>query len=755
MDPRIGTELAGHRIEGVIGRGGVSVVYLAEHLRLGRRVALKVLAPHLADDDAFRERFIRESRIAAGLDHPNVITVYDAGEAEGILYISMRYVEGSDLSRLIEAEGSLEPSRTVAILSQIASALDAAHVEGLVHRDVKPANMLIEPSEIAGFDRAYLSDFGISKRTTSREGLTRTGQFVGTVDYVAPEQITGEPVDGRTDVYSLGCVLFQCLSGRVPFAGDSEVATIYSHLHDPPPRLDLGERVAPALDQVLARALAKSRTERFGTCGELIEAARSRLDRVAADGAGSPAMPGDLAPVAGRPPRPGGAHRAASSQRPALLDRRLVAAVSVGVIVVVAVAIAVVARLGEDPAGRGTRSNGSPSVPASPSASGSADTPSETVRLSWSPAFQLERVFGETGRQAILDAVVLEDSVVAVGSAAPGGTTGKVDDAAAWRSPNGQRWEVVRSPSFTGEGDQHLDSIVEFGDVLVAGGWDGGDAAVWVSPDQGRTWSRSPSPAFAGHGPQRIRDLATFGDDLIAIGSSWGEDLDAAAWASTDGVRWRRMDVGDSGGPGEQEMRAGIEFGSSLIAVGLTDEFDDADAAIWVLEDATWSRAGSLAELQDEVMLDVAGGTEGLPLVAVGCVDPVARCDGSLTAEADAAVWTSTDGRLWQRVAPEGGGLAAIGRQVMRAVAVYQGTFVAVGSVEGTVSRDGAVWVSTDGTSWRTTRALAAGLGGLGDQMVRALVVYQRHGVALLGLGVTNEGEFEDGQVWTARRLRA
>ncbi len=233
MDPRIGTEFAGHRIETVIGRGGASVVYLAEHLRLGRRAALKVLAQHLADDEAFRERFIRESRIAAALDHPNVVTVYDAGEVDGNLYISMRHVEGSDLGRLLAAEGALEPSRAISILSQIASALDAAHAQGLVHRDVKPANMLVESTaDMPDFDRAYLSDFGISKRTTSREGLTRTGQFVGTVDYVAPEQITGEPVDGRTDVYSFGCVLFECLSGRVPFPGGDGGG----HDLQPPPR---------------------------------------------------------------------------------------------------------------------------------------------------------------------------------------------------------------------------------------------------------------------------------------------------------------------------------------------------------------------------------------------------------------------------------------------------------------------------------------------------------------------------------------
>ncbi len=308
MDPRVGTEFAGHRIERVVGRGGASVVYLAEHLRLGRKVALKVLAPHLADDEDFRERFIRESRIAAGLDHPNIVTVYDAGEDGGSLYISMRYVEGRDLAKLLDAEGPLGPTRVVSILSQIASALDAAHAQGLVHRDVKPENILVEATTAPGVDRAYLSDFGISKRTTSREGLTRTGQFVGTVDYVAPEQITGEPVDGRTDVYSLGCVLFECLCGRVPFAGETGVATIYSHLHDRPPSLEGFEEHGKKLDRVIARALAKSRESRFETCGALMEAVRTELTApvAATPPAGTGSVAGERRAGAHRPPSGGG-----------------------------------------------------------------------------------------------------------------------------------------------------------------------------------------------------------------------------------------------------------------------------------------------------------------------------------------------------------------------------------------------------------------------------------------------------------------
>ena len=209
----------------------MSVVYLAEDPRLGRKVALKLLTSELAENARFRERFLRESRLAASLDHPNVIPVYEAGEVDGLLYIAMRYVEGTDLRQLIAGEGSLEPTRAVAILEQVADALDAAHERGLVHRDVKPANVLLD-----GRERAYLSDFGLTKQATSESGITETGQFVGTVDYVAPEQIQREPVSAQTDVYALGCVLYECLAGEPPYRSDSMPGTLFAHISADPPR---------------------------------------------------------------------------------------------------------------------------------------------------------------------------------------------------------------------------------------------------------------------------------------------------------------------------------------------------------------------------------------------------------------------------------------------------------------------------------------------------------------------------------------
>jgi len=286
------TMLAGYRIEDLLGRGGMSTVYLAEDTRLRRRVALKVMAPELGRDERFRDRFVRESQIAAGMEHPNIVPIYEAGEADGMLFIAMRYVRGTDLRRLIEAEGSLDPRRAVQILRDVASALDAAHAEGLVHRDVKPANvLLIEGAGADGRDVVYLSDFGLTKRLEGQSGgLTKTGQFVGTVDYVAPEQIEGKAVDGRADEYSLGCVLYECLTGDIPFPRDTQVAALYAHMSDKPPRPSVRRPDLPVgLDRVVARALAKAPAQRFGSCGELMAAARAEL--TPADGSTEPGGP--------------------------------------------------------------------------------------------------------------------------------------------------------------------------------------------------------------------------------------------------------------------------------------------------------------------------------------------------------------------------------------------------------------------------------------------------------------------------------
>jgi serine/threonine-protein kinase len=267
---RIGSVVAGCRIEAFLGRGGMSDVYLAEHERLGRKVALKLLLPALSAEPEFRIRFESESRSAAEIDHRNIVPIYDAGEADGVLYMAMRYVDGGDLRGQI-ARGPLGVGRTLFILEQAAAGLDAAHRHGIVHRDVKPANILIESRS----ERVFVTDFGVARHTAT-PGVTRAGFFVGTVDYAAPEQIEGRPVDARTDIYALGCVLYEALSGRAPFGGDGEVAVLHAHLAEPPPTLTAMRPDLPkAFDDVVASAMAKARGERFPSCRELVRAARA------------------------------------------------------------------------------------------------------------------------------------------------------------------------------------------------------------------------------------------------------------------------------------------------------------------------------------------------------------------------------------------------------------------------------------------------------------------------------------------------
>jgi YVTN family beta-propeller protein len=263
-DPRIGSELAGYRIEALIGRGGMGVVYRAYDLALERPVALKILSPELAQDEGFRDRFLKESRLAASIDHPNIVPVYDAGEVAGELYIAMRYVEGSDLKHLLE-QGLLDEERAVGLVAQVAAALDAAHARGLVHRDVKPSNVLVTDE-----DHVYLADFGLTRRLGEAGSALGAGQSLGTVDYVAPEQIRVEELDGRADLYSLGCLLHECLTGAPPFRRSSDAAALFAHLEERPP-------AAPGLEAVTATALAKEPGDRYASGRELVEATRSAL----------------------------------------------------------------------------------------------------------------------------------------------------------------------------------------------------------------------------------------------------------------------------------------------------------------------------------------------------------------------------------------------------------------------------------------------------------------------------------------------
>ncbi len=356
-----GDIFAGCRVDGVLGRGGMGVVYRATDLRLGRPVALKLITPDRASDPQLRERFEREARLTAAIDHPNVVPVYAAGEERGGLFLVVRYVPGIDLHALLARDGRLEPARAAAIVAQVADGLDAAHAAGLVHRDVKPANVLI-----AG-DHVYLSDFGITRVQGTDTRLTESGTWMGTVDFMAPEHLRGERTDARTDVYALGCVLSAALTGEPPFRRDSVPATILAHLNDPPPRPSAVAGVPPAFDAVAARALAKDPGDRWPSAGDLGRAALA-----AASGRPAPAPRPSVATGAAAPaPAPDGANQAtrvasasaaappadatirapeqrAPAARPAPSWRRRPAVTALAVLAAVAGAIALAIALGGD-----------------------------------------------------------------------------------------------------------------------------------------------------------------------------------------------------------------------------------------------------------------------------------------------------------------------------------------------------------------------------------------------------------------------
>jgi serine/threonine-protein kinase len=297
-----GSRVAGYVLERLVGVGGMAAVYQARDERLGRVVALKLLA----GDEAVRMRFVREARAVAAVDHPHIIPVYEAGEADGVQFIAMRFVAGDTLQGIIRSNGTLSPRRAAAFISPVASALDAAHAAGLVHRDVKPGNILVD-SRRGGPEHAYLTDFGIARAMLSAGTLTVAGQFLGTPDYAAPEQVNGQPVDGRADQYALACVAFELLSGTVPFKRELPIAVLYAHLSTLPPLLSaVRQDLPPAASEVLARAMAKNPDERYPTCADFADALREALGLDHYDpsrAAPTPTMPmtmldGSSAPVA-------------------------------------------------------------------------------------------------------------------------------------------------------------------------------------------------------------------------------------------------------------------------------------------------------------------------------------------------------------------------------------------------------------------------------------------------------------------------
>jgi serine/threonine protein kinase len=330
----VGDVIAGYRLEELVGRGGMGIVFRATHIALERQGAVKVITPELALNQEFRQRFQRESKLAASIDHPHVIPIFDAGEDDGQLYVAMRYVEGTDLGAVVAREDGIAPGRAVEVIGQVAAALDAAHDRGLVHRDVKPANVLLE-SRPSG-QHAYLTDFGLVKAMGAATGVvTRTGQWLGTPDYAAPEQIMGGEVDARTDVYALGCLLYHAVAGKPPFEGEVEAAKIFAHVTQEPPALsDARPGVPAALDDVIRTALAKEPDERQQSAG-----------RLAADATRAMGSTPATAPARSRPARVQPTPKPKPAARP---GRRLLVPAAIAALLFVAAAVAVVASGGGD-----------------------------------------------------------------------------------------------------------------------------------------------------------------------------------------------------------------------------------------------------------------------------------------------------------------------------------------------------------------------------------------------------------------------
>ena len=560
-DPRIGSEIAGYRIERQLGRGGMAVVYLAYHERLDRHVALKLLAPELAEDGGFRERFLRESRLAASLDHPDVIPIYDADEADGALFIAMRCVEGTDFGRLLKGRDPVEPARVLAILDRVASALDAAHARGLVHRDVKPENVLLAEGGPGAEEHVYLTDFGLSARLADGPGDEELGGVLGSIDYLAPEQIEDRAVSAQTDVYALGCVLYQALTGEAPFGAQARLAVLWAHLEEPPPRPSAGAARLPAeLDPVIARAMAKEPEERHESCAALLVDAREALGLL-------DTTPGLLDTTPAQP-----------AVRPR--RRRLVVAAAI-------IAVAAAAAL----------------VPALLLTGGGAEG---TVGEDWSRVPHVESVFGGTEQVVGIGLAARDGTLVAVGAEGDFTDPDGDQNGVVWTSTDGLSWTRNSGEALAGEGHQFLNEVAAGPDGFVAVGGEnlpdvGRDritAAVWTSSD-GAEWSRVPNTdgVFGTVDDPAVEQLR-FMTDVTRGGPGWvGVGWDStsfrgpAVWTSPD-VSWSRAPRDPRAfaplfGHGFAHMLgvAGGGDGQPLVAVGHdTLTFGDAprkSAAVW------------------------------------------------------------------------------------------------------------------------------------------------------------------------------
>ena len=631
--PRIGAELAGYRLLSLVTRGGMAVVYLAEDLRLGRKVALKILAAELAEDDDFRTRFLRESRIAASIDHPNVIPIYDAGEANGLLYIAMRHVADTDLRGLLRSEPQLEIARAISIANQIAGALGAAHKRDLVHRDIKPANVLLIRRASAGsFDHVYLSDFGLAKHTKSVSGLTATGHFMGTVNYAAPEQVEGKQVDARTDIYALGCVLFECLTGRPPFHKEEGVAVMMAHIREEAPLVsEFRPECPPALAQVVAKTLAKTPDQRYQTCEELIEwlriavpAAGPQPASITAEAATAPPATAQPAPApsaeaATAPPTPTAEPAEPAEPEPdekeprrrALGPSGVRAALTLGLVALVALVLVLVLGGGDDDEGPPTDTLATAPTDGAPVWEQLPDTP--------------------TPRQQAAGAVVDGKAWVV------GGLEGS-DAATATRrvesyDPKTETWS--QGPELP-VALHHAVARNYRGDLVVIGGWipEGSDLTATSSDKvfvlRGETWEELPE---LNH-PRAAAAAAVVEGELIVVGGQAEDEL-VSETEVFDGKKW--TDVAPL--PTPREHLAAASDGRYLYAVGGRELSSDTNSGALERYDPATDEWTSLPEMpipSGSFDATIALGH----LVTVGGEQPTAVTDKVQSYELETRTWS-------------------------------------------------------------------------------------------------------------------
>jgi serine/threonine protein kinase len=537
----VGYQLGAYVIKSRVGRGGMGVVYAAEHTTLQRRVALKVIAPEVAQDEAFRDRFLREARLTASLRHPNIIEIYDAGEVDGELYLAMRYVEGASLAAVLRLAGRLEPDRALSILAKVASALDKAHANGLVHRDVKPDNVLLgAPATRASIEEVLLTDFGLVRPIDARTEFTQIGSVLGTLSYMAPELFQGGEIDGRSDQYSLGCVLYECLVGQVPFKRDTDAALLMAHLTSPPPSVsDQRPDIIGRLDAVVAKGMAKVKEDRYASCADLIEDARTALRESAPRSLTPPgpeteivsrppreALPGRTSP--GPPPEPTASPTSSAVRSPRYRSAVTMLAVALAS-VVLAVALAVAAR---PAAVSPTAIAVEGSAPAPSHSSSVASDSSGSLVASPSAAIVTGGTWGRTGslneaRWGHGAALLANGQVLVVGGNASKNSSSALASAESYEAAS-SGWTPTASMR---ESRSYASvTVLQDGKVLVAGGaFDNNPLAVveLYDPIQ-RSWS-----ALRSMNLPRLQHTATLLDDgrvlVVGGGTSKGSRASTAS----------------------------------------------------------------------------------------------------------------------------------------------------------------------------------------------------------------------------------